>query len=148
MTAEAEKTVTRPNSTSSSTTPKSHLSTPTLFAISLPFPLLVQLIDDLSKGPAAMFVVFELIEAGAGRSQQHNIAGNRGRPCFAHGCVDRSGSHHLHDSLKFALNLFRGRTNRINSRDAFAKERTEKRVVRILVLAAEDEVNAAGKGSD
>src|SRR5579859_6352193 len=97
ITAEAENTVTSPNSTSSRTIPKSHLSTPTRFAIppaSLPLSLSSfdevggsafyssagpkasprQIHHQLPKHPAAVFIVIKLIEARAGRSQQHHIA--------------------------------------------------------------------------
>ena len=40
---------------------------------------------------AAMFVAAELVEAGAGRRQQHGIAGLRVRIGVAHGGVQRSG---------------------------------------------------------
>src|SRR5579872_3059404 len=103
MTAEAENTMTSPTKTSSIVTVNSQRSTLTRFAMGLHFTteaacaipdlcsqLLMVLVrrdgftgsfsgqseHDFFKHPAAVLVTFELVEAGAGGSKQHDISRN------------------------------------------------------------------------
>src|SRR5437763_8569516 len=78
ITAEVENTITSPKSTSRSTVPNSHLSTPTRFAI--PQPLAFdfrhlarsrKLFHNLFEPAPAVLVVLKLVETRAGRRQKH-----------------------------------------------------------------------------
>src|SRR5277367_1453605 len=95
MTAEALKTIRRPMTTRTRVAPKSHLSTPTRFAIPLlcvlPFGEFAASEDKVLEDLSALFIVFKLIEAGAGGRQQNDFAGLRSVGCFGHGHIERAG---------------------------------------------------------
>src|SRR6185312_8912369 len=91
MTAEAEKTITSPQRTSSSTVPYIHLSTPTRFAICYQPPSALDLADQLLEHAPAVFIVLKLVETCARRRQQHYIARAGVLGGDAHGYIQRSG---------------------------------------------------------
>ena len=100
-TAEAEKTMTRPATTSSSVVKNIHLSTPTRFAIpSIPAPL-QQALEDA----AAVFVVFKLVEAGAGGGEQDHVARTRGGGGGADGFVERFAGVDGDDAAQLGLDF-------------------------------------------
>ncbi len=90
MTAEALKTINKPMKTSRTVTPKSHLSTPTRFAIRLLLRLLPTGHHRLLEDPSPLFVVFKLVEAGAGGRQQDHIAGHRLAGCLVDRRLERT----------------------------------------------------------
>ena len=51
-----------------------------------------QLLDELLEHAATMFIIFKLVEAGAGRREQHDIAGLRGARGDFDGAVERAGT--------------------------------------------------------
>src|SRR5271154_3185443 len=83
ITAEAEKTIASPTTTSESVVKKSHLSTPTRLAIRLPgsFQLCSRrkkmFLHEFLKDAAAMLVVLKLVKARAGRRKQNHVSGAR-----------------------------------------------------------------------
>ena len=91
ITAEAEKTITSPNSTSRSTVPNIHLSTPTRFAICSQTASTLQTANQLLEHAPAVFIVLKLVETCARRRQQHHIARASRLRCGTHGCIERSG---------------------------------------------------------
>ena len=146
MTAEALKTINRPMKTSRTVTPKSHLSTPTRFAIR---PLLVctshhGLLEDSSP----LFVVFKLVEAGAGRRQQHHIAGYRLAGRLVDRRLERAGANDPGDSGDLAFDLFRRRADGVNRLDPRPQQSIQLGVVGVLVFAAQDQVDISRKRGD
>src|SRR5271156_6835249 len=95
MTAEALKTISNPMTTSTSVAPKSHLSTPTRFAIrllcALPFRKSPAGEDQVLEDLPALFVVLELIKTGAGRREQDDLARLRGVGGFGHCYIQCAG---------------------------------------------------------
>src|SRR5271154_2533202 len=95
MTAEALKTISNPMTTSTRVAPKSHLSTPTRFAIrllcALPFRESSAGEDQVFEDLPALFVVLELIEAGAGGRKQNDLARLRSVGGFGHRYIQRAG---------------------------------------------------------
>src|ERR1039457_3757299 len=111
--------------------------------LSLLFPR-CQLANQVFEYPSAVFVAVKLIEAGAGWSQQHYIA-RTGR--FT-GPLDRGlqrpDTCDL-SSLRLRLDLSGSRANGIDALHSLLEQRIQHTVVAALVLAAKNEVNAAGK---
>src|SRR5271156_3503861 len=152
MTAEALKTISNPMTTSTSVAPKSHLSTPTRFAIrllcALPFGESTAGEDQVLEDLPALFIVLELIEAGAGRREQNDLARLRGVGGFGHRYVESAGVDDGRGALDVRDDFFGGGTNGVDGLYALLYERTHEAVVGVLVLAAKDEVNARGEGRD
>ena len=102
----------------------------------------------LLEDAATMLVVLKLVEAGARRREQHHVARLRlflrpgDRP------LHRSSSLYLHDTGELRLDLFRCRTNGDNRLHPRAQQRRQRAIVRVLVLAAENQPDAARKGLD
>src|ERR1700691_2450805 len=71
----------------------------------------LQLLDEAFENLAAMLVAGELVEAGAGRGQQHRIAGLRVCISEAHGVLQRAGVLQRDSALKLFRNLGRGRAD-------------------------------------
>src|ERR1017187_5858503 len=111
--------------------------------LSLLFPR-CQLANQVFEYPSAVFVAVKLIEAGAGWSQQHNIA-RTGR--FASPLdrgLQRPGACDL-SSLRLRLDFCGGCANGIDPLHSLLEQRIQHTVVAALVLAAKNEVDAAGK---
>src|SRR3954463_6479651 len=91
-----------------------------------------------------MLVVLELVKAGAGRREQHNTAG-RGR-CRRreHGAFQR---HRMDDGCPrdLRLYLFRRSSNGVHPLHTGSQQWIQERIVTVLVLAAEDEMDVGGK---
>src|ERR1039457_2526650 len=111
--------------------------------LSLLFPR-CQLANQVFEYPSAVFVAVKLIEAGAGWSQQHYIA-RTGR--FT-GPLDRGlqrpDTCDL-SSLRLRLDLSGSRANGIDALHSLVEQRIQHTVVAALVLAAQNEMDAAGE---
>src|SRR5271170_1376552 len=115
MTAEALKTISNPMTTSTSVAPKSHLSTPTRFAIrllcALPFGESTAGEDQVLEDLPALFVVLKLVEAGAGGREQDDFARLGGIGCLGHGYIQRAGVDDGRGALDVGDDFFRRRAN-------------------------------------
>src|ERR1017187_1052274 len=111
--------------------------------LSLLFPR-CQLANQIFEDPSAVFVAVKLIKAGAGWSQQHYIA-RTGRFTRALDCgLERPDACDL-SSLRLRLDLSGSRANGIDALHSLLEQRIQHTVVAALVLAAKNEVDAAGK---
>src|SRR5271156_904543 len=132
--------------------PKSHLSTPTRFAIPLlcvlPFGKSAASEDEVLEDLPALLIVFKLIEAGAGGREQNDFAGLRGVGCFGYGRVERAGINDGRRSFDMSDDLFGGRADGVDGPDALLNERAHEAVVGVLVLAAENQVDTGWEGRD
>ena len=86
-----------------------------------------------------MLVAFELIKAGAGRSQQDNVAGFGRGIRLPDGILQGLGVHHI-GGFNLRFNLRRGRADRVDALHSLAQQVVQYRVVAALVLAAENQV--------
>src|ERR1051325_4851051 len=104
-----------------------------------------QLVHELLEHTATMLVIFELIEAGASRREQNDIAGLRGPRSNFDGALDRSRAFDGDASLNLLFDFFgRGTDEQCKDR-LLAKRGLQNRVVAALVFPAENNKNAAGK---
>src|SRR5262245_1521607 len=135
----AEYTITRPKKTSSTTMVKSALSNASFFAIRPSDDAPHQLLEDL----AAVREALELIEAGARRREHHRLA----RLGLAGGRAHRAvqGLRHLIGDgfAQGALEIAGGLADQVGAARLAAHHRRQRREVRALVAAAEDEVDGA-----
>src|SRR5947209_6934751 len=154
MTADALKTMTRPTNTKSSVAMKRVLSTLMRLATNGLHFFLTSLCRSAAlrerahrffEDAAAMLVVFELIEAGAGRREQDHVSG-RGQfggathRSFKSLCaLDGRGP----GNLRF--DFFRGSSDGVNPPGALAQQRLEDCVVTVFIFAAEHDVDAGRK---
>jgi hypothetical protein len=102
----------------------------------------------LLEDPAAVFVVFKLIEARTGRGQQNHVAGNGFAGGFADRSLERARFDHAGHPANLLFDLFRCRADGVNGFDPCAQQSMQLRVVRVFILPAEDQVNVTGKGGD
>ena len=107
-------------------------------------PLVYQLLEDA----AAVFVAFELVEAGAGGGEQDDVAGMGGGGDGADGLVEGFAGVDRDHAAELRLDFGGGGADGVDGLDARAKQIGELGVVGVLVFAAEDEVNVAGECGD
>src|SRR5215472_926309 len=140
--------MTTPITTSSSVEPNSHLSMPTRLATlgSVPQSNRGQGKHQLPKDAAAVLVVVKLVEAGAGRRQQHDIARGGGLKGLADRALDGAGAQQGRRSLDLRGDLIGGGADQVGAPGAGTQQRVEDRVVAALVLASQDNVDVAGEG--
>ena len=67
-----------------------------------------ELVDELFEHAATVFVIFELVEAGAGGREQHDIAGLCGARCDFHGALNRAGTFDGDATGDLAFDFLRG----------------------------------------
>src|SRR5580658_375281 len=96
VTADALKIITAPNRQSTTVTPNSQRSISRRlgtfahpFRGSRPGRLLFELPHQTLEDTSAVLIILKLIEAGAGRREQHHVAGPRGMPGGFHGALQR-----------------------------------------------------------
>ena len=104
--------------------------------------------DEMLEGAAAMPGVFELVETGAGRSEENDFAGASGVGGGVDGFVEGFAGVKGDDAAEVGLDFGSGGADGVDGTDAFAQQRGEEGVVRAFVFAAEDEVNAGREGGD
>src|ERR1700683_4458482 len=99
---------------------------------------------DLFEHLAAMLVIFELIEAGAGGSEQNYVAWLRRGVCLANGGLKSLGAHQFR-SFNLRLDLRRCGPDCINTLHSLAQQLVEHAVVPAFVLAAENQMDVSGE---
>src|ERR1039458_8456911 len=111
--------------------------------LSLLFPR-CQLANQVFEYPSAVFVAVKLIEAGASWSQQYYIA-RTDRFASPLDCgLQRPDARDL-SSLRLRLNLCGSRADGVHALHSLLEQRIQHTVVAALVLAAKNEVDAAGE---
>ena len=100
--------------------------------------------DDLFEDLAAVFVALELVEAGAGRSEQDNVSRLRGGVGFADGVLERLGVNDF-GTFDLRFDLGRRRSDRVDALHALFQQVIEHGVVAAFVFPAENEVDVRGK---
>jgi len=88
-----------------------------------------------------MLIAGELIEAGTGRRQQHNVAFGRQIRGLANGRLQRLGAGNRDRCADLRFDLCRSCTDCVHTFYALCDQQLQFAVVAALVLAAEDEVN-------
>src|SRR5690242_17635955 len=101
--------------------------------------------DQFFENAATMLVIFELIETGTGRSQQHGIACTRAIVRERHGALEGSGALGRHRTAELGGNFFRSRADQQNELGPLAQQGNQWRVIAALILAAENYKKPAGK---
>src|SRR5574340_760236 len=101
---------------------------------------------DLFERSATMLVTAELVETGAGGRQQYGVAGAAMLVAVLHGGFKGPGAHDGDGALDLAGDLPGCGADQQRGPRFFGERPTEDRVVAALVLAAEDDPEAAGKG--
>ena len=92
-----------------------------------------------------MFVIFKLIETGAGRREQHGVARPGAFERQRHGALQSAGALERHRAAELRVDLLRGRADQQNQAGALAQQRNQRSVVAALILAAQNDEQAAGK---
>src|SRR5271170_3693959 len=117
-----------PTTTSESVVKKSHLSTPTRFAIRLPgsFQLCSRrkkmFLHELLEDAAAMLVILKLIKAGAGRRQQNHISGTRGFSGGLDSLLQRFAGDDRNDTADMRFDFGGCRPDGVDRLDPLAKQ--------------------------
>src|SRR5208337_1186267 len=151
VTAEALKIITAPNRQSTSVTPNSQRSVSERLAKSstLIRRMLcgsrVQVSDELLEDPSALLVILELVEAGAGRGQNHDISGLRGVRGDFHRAVQRGGAFYGHAAGDLLFNFVRSRANQERKNGFFSERLLQEGVVAALVFPAQNNQDAPEK---
>ncbi len=103
----------------------------------------------LLEDPSPVFVVFKLVEAGAGRRQQNHISRHR---LAAAACSTAASSVPAgttwRDPPDLPFDLFRRRADGVDRFDPLLQQSMELGVVGVLIFAAENEVNVPRKGGN
>src|SRR5580692_9695812 len=87
---------------------------------------------------SAVLEVFKLVEARAGRREQYGIPRARPRTGFADSRLQRAASDHRRGASQLIFDLFRGRSDQQRRLRLLPKRLLQRRVVGILVLAAQN----------
>src|ERR1700734_725554 len=102
--------------------------------------------NNFLKHLAAMFVVAELVEAGAGGSEQNDVSG-RGSLGWAADCGFQGfGTVDVSSFLYLGFDLCRRRANGVNPLHPMPKKIVQDRIVAAFVFPAENEVDVRRKG--
>ena len=106
----------------------------------------LQFVHQFLEDPAAMLVAFKLVKAGASRRQHYNFASPRRGSRRAHRVlsVSRTG---FEPAPRMRLDL-RHRQAMVTARAPLTQQLRELGVIGVLVLAAQDQVNALRKCGD
>src|SRR5579862_5723770 len=126
-------------------TPRRIPSCPTLPA---KFSSFRQLLHQFLEFPPAMFEIFELIEAGAGWSQQDGIAGGGARSGLRHRARERFAANHRDRAVQLRLYLAGCRSDQQDRVRLLRQRLRQRRIVAALVLASEDDPDAARERGD
>ena len=102
-------------------------------------------VDDFLEDAASVFVALELVEAGAGGSEQDDVSGFRGGCGAANGVVEGFGVEDFGRALDVGFDLGGGCADGVDALDAVAEQVVEDGVVAAFVLAAEDQVDVGGE---
>jgi hypothetical protein len=78
------------------------------------------LTDQIFEDAATLFVVLKLVEAGASRSEKHDVAGARGVGSDFDGAFQRTGALDGHASGDLCFDFFRCRANQQHKNSFFA----------------------------
>ncbi len=81
-----------------------------------------QFADELFENPAAMFVIFKLIEAGAGRRKKDNVARARSMRSDFDRALQRSGAFHGNTIRNLAFDFLRCSSYEQSKNCLFAQE--------------------------
>ena len=92
------------------------------------------------KDFAPVLIVTELVEAGAGRGQQHDVSDGSGRRGASQRSFKRLRVVDFH-AFDLGLDLFRGRADGIDALDPLPQQFVELGVVAVFVLAAQNQVD-------
>src|SRR5271157_2381714 len=93
-----------------------------------------------------MFVVLELIEAGAGGGEKNDVAGDGGLGCALDGIFQSFRVLDFGSALNLRFDFGGCGPDGVNPLHSGAQQVVEDRVVAALVLAAEDQVNVGREG--
>jgi hypothetical protein len=100
------------------------------------------LTDEFLEDAAAVLVALKLVEAGAGRSEEHYFSGARSRGRGIDGRREGFTGVHGDHTAELRLDFGRGGADGVHGADALAQELSELGVVGALVFSAQDEMNA------
>src|SRR5438067_10587172 len=101
-----------------------------------------------AEGASTMLVVLKLIEARTGRSQQHDVSRLGEAAGTIHRILEGLAGQYFDGGLYMRADLFGRSAYGVDALHPFPQQMVHQRVVAVLVLAAEDEVNVAGKRLD
>src|SRR5690242_19271157 len=104
-----------------------------------------ELPDELLENPAAMLVILKLVEAGAGGSEQDDVAGLGGVSGGLDGAVQSAGAFDGDAAANLLLDLVRRSADQERQYGPLAQRLAQCGVVTALVFAAENDQDAAGK---
>ena len=85
-----------------------------------------------------MLVALKLIEAGAGRGQQYDIARDRYGIGPTDSVFQRLGALNLNATFDVRFNLLSGRTNRIHALHTLAQQFVKTGIVAVFVFPSQD----------
>ena len=100
-----------------------------------------EFLEDMS----AMLVILKLVEAGAGRSENHDVARLGGMCGDLHGAVQGDGAFDGHAAGDLLFDFVRGGANQQSKNGFFAQGLLQDGVVAALVFSAENDQDAARK---
>src|SRR5947207_6500401 len=95
-----------------------------------------------------MLIVFKLVEAGAGRREQHYVTRPRQSMRTFDGIVERLARQNLNSRPDLRTDFLRCGTDRVYALHALTQERVHQRVVAVFVFASENEMDIAAKRLD
>src|SRR5271155_2517103 len=105
-----------------------------------------QLVDQVFEDAAAVFVVFKLIQAGAGGREQNGVAGLGDLFGAVHGAFERFYKFQSYAAGDVAGDFVGGAANQQGANGTLAQLLAEGAVVAVFVFAAENDNYAAGEG--
>src|SRR5256884_272885 len=105
----------------------------------------LQLMHQFFEDAAAVFVVLKLIEAGACRGQEHDVAGPRCVRGNLHGVLDRPGVLDGHAAGDLFFNFFRGRADQQRKNGLLTQRPLQHGVIAAFIFPAQNDQDSPGK---
>src|SRR6266568_3064692 len=136
--------MTRPKPRRATVTVKSVRSEESFLAIPPP----LQPRDFLLEGPAAMGIVLEHVEGGAGGGEEHGVAREGGGPGPLHRFPEGGAAVHGQDALEALGDTLLGLADRQHALAALAQQGREASEVAALVAAAQDQEGRPREGQE
>src|SRR5258708_3311762 len=101
--------------------------------------------NELFEDTATLLVVLELVEAGAGRGQEHQIAGPRRVRGNFHGALNRPSALDGHAASNLLFNFFGCRADQQGENGLFTQRPLQQRVIAAFVFPAKNDQDSPGK---